>query len=35
MIKLKDDDTLDLLFSNYLRLDIIDKDISIFYAMIV
>tara|TARA_B100000963_G_C22283377_1_gene518127 strand:+ start:69 stop:377 length:309 start_codon:yes stop_codon:yes gene_type:complete len=35
MIKLNDDDTLDLLFNNYSRLDIIDKDISIFYAMIV
>tara|TARA_Y100000591_G_C21307693_1_gene439436 strand:- start:108 stop:413 length:306 start_codon:yes stop_codon:yes gene_type:complete len=35
MVKLNNDDTLDLLFSNDSRLDIIDKDISIFYALIV
>lgn len=35
MIKLNNDDTLDLLFSNDSKLDIIDKDTSIFYALIV
>jgi len=35
MIKLNNDDTLDLLFSNDSILDIIDKDTSMFYALIV